>query len=89
MNPGGAFVLSEKITFDSGKEEETIHELLFNYKRCRGYSETEIQQKKEALKNILIPETLEKHICRLKDAGFSDVYQWFQNLNFISIIAVK
>ena len=89
MNSGGAFVLSEKIVFESEQEEEVIHELLFNYKRCRGYSETEIQQKKEALRNILIPETLDNHIDRLKKSGFSEVYQWFQNLNFISILAIK
>ena len=89
INNGGAFVLSEKIIFDSAEEETTMHELLFNYKRCRGYSDTEIQQKKEALRNILIPETLATHIGRLKKAGFSEVYQWYQNLNFISILAIK
>ena len=89
MNPNSAFVLSEKITFDSETEENTIHELLFNYKRCRGYSDLEVRQKREALENILIAETFEEHKKRLKSAGFSEVYQWFQNLNFISIIAIK
>ena len=89
INSGGAFVLSEKIIFESEEEENVMNELFFNYKRCRGYSDTEIQQKKEALRNILIPETLATHIGRLKKAGFSEVYQWYQNLNFISILAIK
>jgi tRNA (cmo5U34)-methyltransferase len=89
MNPNSAFILSEKITFDSETEEKTIHELLFNYKRCRGYSDIEVRQKREALENILIAETFEEHKKRLKSAGFSEVYQWFQDLNFISIIALK
>jgi len=89
MNQNSAFILSEKITFDSEDEEKNIHELLFNYKRCRGYSDIEVKQKREALENILIAETFEQHKKRLENAGFSKVYQWFQNLNFISIIALK
>ncbi len=89
MNDGAAFVISEKITFDSDQEEEIIHDLLFNFKRCRGYSNLEIEQKKEALKNVLIAETFEQHKTRLINAGFASVYQWFQSLNFISMIAIK
>jgi tRNA (cmo5U34)-methyltransferase len=89
MNEGAAFILSEKITFDSEDEENTIHELLHNFKKCRGYSDIEIAQKKEALKNVLIPETFNQHKSRLENAGFSQVYQWFQGFNFISLIGIK
>ena len=84
---GGVLILSEKITF--GPDNNDMNELLFSYKRAQGYSDIEIEQKKQALDNFLIPECIEVHIDRLKQAGFSTAFQWYQCLNFISIIAYK
>jgi tRNA (cmo5U34)-methyltransferase len=86
---GGALVLSEKISFADEPQQEMFTELHHAFKRANGYSDLEISQKRTALENVLIPETLEAHRARLLEAGFSRVEVWFQCLNFASLVAVK
>ncbi len=89
MRKDGILILSEKIRFNDEKENELQTRLHLDFKRYNGYSELEISQKRSALENILIPESMDTHLRRLKAAGFSTVYPWFQCFNFISIIAIK
>lgn len=89
MLPGGALVLSEKIAFENKKEAALNEELHLAFKKANGYSELEIAQKRSAIENVLIPETLTEHLDRLKQAGFSQAQVWFQCMNFVSIIAIK
>lgn len=89
MLPGGALVLSEKISFDDPKEQLRLTELHHAFKRANGYSELEIAQKRTALEKMMIPETLDTHRNRLAEVGFSTVVPWFQCFNFTSILAVK
>jgi len=86
--PGGALILSEKICFDPW-EQMMQDQLHLDFKRANGYSELEIAQKRSAIENVLIPETHETHIERLRDAGFSRVIRWYQCFNFVSYLAVK
>ncbi len=60
-----------------------------DFKRANGYSELEISQKRTALENVLVPDTLEAHHARLARAGFPRSLTWFQYLNFASLIAFK
>ena len=60
-----------------------------NFKRANGYSDLEISQKRDALENVLLPETLNTHKDRLLQSGFSSVEVWFQCFNFLSIVAIK
>lgn len=87
--PGGILVLSEKIKFADPGEQAFMTELYMEFKRANGYSELEISQKRSALENVLIPDTLEIHQERLSLAGFKQTAVWFQNLVFASILAVK
>lgn len=88
LEPGGALILSEKIAFADG-EEQALHEALHrDFKRAQGYSEMEISRKRNALEEVLIPETLETHRQRLYDAGFARVTLWQQSLNFVSLLAL-
>lgn len=89
LNEGGALVLSEKITFTDTEQREVNIQLHEAFKKANGYTELEISQKRSALENTLIPDTIEKHCKRLSDIGFSQVTVWFQCFNFISILAVK
>tara|TARA_B100001109_G_scaffold130598_1_gene106246 strand:- start:102817 stop:103608 length:792 start_codon:yes stop_codon:yes gene_type:complete len=86
--PGGALILSEKICFDPW-EQRMQDELHLDFKRANGYSELEIAQKRSAIENVLIPETHEEHVERLRSAGFSRVIRWYQCFNFVSYLAVK
>ncbi len=86
---GGALILSEKIKFD----DQTLNELYIDryhaFKRANGYSDLEISQKRSALEDVLVPDTLEAHQTRLSDAGYTQSAVWFQCFNFVSIIAIK
>ena len=89
IEPGGALILSEKIQFPDVGQQAAFTDLHHEFKRLNGYSDLEISQKRQAIENVLIPETLEAHERRLKQAGFSQVHCWFQCFNFASLIAVK
>jgi tRNA (cmo5U34)-methyltransferase len=87
--PGGALILSEKLCFSDPQSQHCLTELHHAFKRNRGYSDLEIAQKRSALENVLLPETLQTHRQRLLDAGFAEVHLWFQCFNFMSLLAVK
>lgn len=89
MRRGGVLVLSEKICFDDEHLQQLNTELHHAFKRANGYSELEISQKRSALENVLVPETIAAHQQRLRRAGFSSVDVWFQCFNFASLVAVK
>lgn len=89
LNQGGCLILSEKLAFPDAEENETQIALHHEFKKSNGYSDLEIAQKRSALENVLIPETKETHIQRLKETGFTQVFPWFQCFNFASFIAIK
>lgn len=89
LKPKGVLILSEKVAFDDEQHHDLMIELHHNFKRANGYSDLEIAQKRSAIENVLVPETLATHRQRLKDAGFSSVDVWFQCFNFASMIAIK
>ena len=89
LKPGGVFLISEKL-----KEEDTeIQSLNTNtyekFKAGNGYSFLEIANKRQALENILVPQSTDKNIDMLKLAGFSRVDILFKWLNFATFIAFK
>ena len=86
---GGALLLSEKIAFLNEAEQRRMDALHIAFKKANGYSDLEISQKRSALENVLVPDTLEQHYQRLQSAGFSSIDNWFRCINFISLLAVK
>jgi len=86
---GGVLILSEKVSFEDRQEEALNIEMHHAFKKAHGYSNLEISQKRTALEKVLIPETLQGHLQRLKRAGFSTLTTWFQCFNFMSIAAIK
>ncbi|MCW8987589.1 MAG: carboxy-S-adenosyl-L-methionine synthase CmoA [Gammaproteobacteria bacterium] len=89
LNKGGCLILSEKLAFSDSRENDIQIDLHHAFKRANGYSDLEIAQKRNALENVLLPETKETHIQRLKETGFTQVIPWFQCFNFASFIAIK
>ncbi len=89
MNPGGACILTEKITLEDSSTEHLFQTLHTNFKSANQYSQLEISQKRKAIENVLIRESLNDHQQRLTNVGFNNVIVWFQCLNFVSLIAVK
>ena len=89
MQPGGILILSEKLNYQNEQEQQLLIEMHHFFKKANGYTDMEISQKRQALENVLLPETLEQHKSRLQKAGFKQTEQWFQCFNFASLIAVK
>lgn len=87
--PGGVLLLSEKICFEAPEEQTLQAQWHHDFKRTQGYSELEIARKRDALENVLRPESLPVHRQRLLKCGFSAVYPWFQAFNFASLIALR
>jgi len=87
--PGGVLVLSEKVLFDNSNKQELFVNLHHDFKKANGYSDLEVSQKRSALENTLITESVSTHRQRLLDAGFSTAETWFQCLNFCSFLAEK
>ena len=88
LNKGGCLILSEKLAFAEAENAIQI-DLHHAFKKANGYSDLEVAQKRSALENVLIPETEETHIQRLKETGFTQVFSLFQCFNFASFIAIK
>ena len=88
MMPGDVLILSEKITLPDPRLNEYLIDLHHDFKRQQGYSDLEIAQKRQALEDVLVPETREAHVARLNAVGFSRCDVWFQCLNFGSLIAI-
>ena len=89
MKPGGILILSEKIKLADAELNALLIDMYHQFKQAQGYSELEISQKRSALENVLIPETIAEHKQRLLGAGFTSVDSWFQCFNFASMIAYK
>lgn len=87
--PKGACFIAEKIQMPTDEAQTMTIELHHAFKKANGYSELEVAQKRTALENVLIPETLETHIERLGDAGFGEIYPCFSCLNFAALLAIK
>lgn len=85
--PGGALILSEKIRHPDEPANRLLIELHEQFKSANGYSQMEIARKRNALEKVLLPETIDTHLGRLEQAGFSSAVLWFQCFNFVSIVA--
>lgn len=89
MQPGGILILSEKIRFADTHLNELLIDMYHQFKQVQGYSQLEISQKRSALENVLIPETIATHKARMQEAGFRSCDTWFQCFNFASMVAFK
>lgn len=89
LAPEGFLILAEKIDFEDHEEHDFQIAAHHGFKRSNGYSELEISQKRTALEKVMIPDSIETHTQRCRDAGFGYVYRWFQCFNFIALIAGK
>ncbi len=88
LNPGGIFILSEKFKSPDEKDEFLIKHY-HAYKKINGYSNQEIQRKRQALKDVLVPDSIADIENRFIQAGFRRHYKWFHCFNFASFIAFK
>lgn len=89
LKPGGMLILSEKVKHENGEIDDFLIDLHHNFKRENGYSDLEISQKRSALEDVMKLDTIETHKARLNTAGFNALTIWYQQFNFLSLIAIK
>ena len=89
MVPGGVLIMAEKLAFEPEADQRWMDNHHHDFKRAQGYSDLEIARKRQALENVLVPETRQAHHQRLQAAGFGEIHDWFQCFNFACIAAVR
>jgi tRNA (cmo5U34)-methyltransferase len=58
-------------------------------KKDNHYTDEQISTKRASLENVLVPLRTSENIRLLKEAGFTTVQPFWQNLNFVGIYASK
>ena len=89
LSPGGIIIICDKIRLRDESLNQSFIDIYYEYKKERGYSQLEISQKREALENVLIPETIDVNRQRLIEAGFDPVTTFFQWFNFAGFLGIK
>jgi tRNA (cmo5U34)-methyltransferase len=87
--PGGVLLLAEKVVHEDKELTALEQDFHYRFKREMGYSELEISQKRESLEQVLIPESLEQHLRRLRRVGFRQIDVWFKWFNFAALLCLK
>lgn len=87
--PNGCLILVEKILGNDSLFNRLYIDLYYEYKRSAGYSNEEIQNKREALENVMIPYRIDENIELLKRNGFSSYEIFFKWFNWAGIIVTK
>ncbi len=87
--PGGLLFLSEKTRSPYPQFQETMTRHYEAFKARNGYASTEIERKKEALENVLVPLTATQQVQMLRDRGFQKIDSLIELHNFISWVALK
>ncbi len=89
MRKNAVLIISEKICFEDETEQAEQTAWHHDFKRTQGYSELEIAQKRDALEDVLRPDTEAIHFKRFQQAGLGRPRRWFQCFNFASYITFK
>ena len=88
LRPGGYLLLSEK-TCDETHESPYFRSRYEAFKRANGYTQEEIDNKKKALRGVLMPWRAEENEQAMIDAGFETPVLLMKHWNFSTWIARK
>lgn len=86
LSVDGLLIVSEKVQNSDPTTHALFNETHLAWKRANGYSDLEVSQKRSAIENIMIVDTVETHLERFRTAGFSNVTQWYQCMNWASFL---
>jgi len=89
LRRGGCLILTEKIVPEDSIVARDFVDLYHAFKARQGYSRLEIDRKREALENVLIPYRVEENRRLLRRSGFQVVEEFFRWYNFCGLLAVK
>ena len=89
LNENGCLILMEKVLSKDSLLNRMFIKYYYDMKRHNGYSETEINAKREALENVMIPYRIDENVELLKRNGFAEVDVFFKWYNFAGMVAIK
>ncbi|MEM9137035.1 MAG: methyltransferase domain-containing protein [Cyanobacteria bacterium P01_F01_bin.42] len=89
LEPGGLLFLTDKVISPWPQLQETITQHYERFKAKNGYAQREIERKKEALENVLIPLTEAQLRDMLTSSGFRQIDSLIKRHNFTTFIALK
>ena len=87
--PGGALILVEKILGNDAATNDLLVDLYHRHKEAMGYTREEIDRKRMALRDVLVPWSAAANERVLRQAGFAHVDCFWRCLNFCAWAAVK
>lgn len=85
---GGAFVFSEKVLSPSGKIQNMMEFLYYDYK-LQSFSEKQILDKERELRHLAKLTNEDLLTKQLIDVGFRLIQPFWRNYNFVGYIALK
>ena len=85
----GVLVVTEKILTNNTHMNRFFIDFYYDLKKKNGYSNQEIQRKRESLENVLIPYRINENLELFKRNGFEIVETFFQWYNFAGFLCVK
>lgn len=86
---GGVLIVTDKILTNDSNMNRFFVDFYYDFKRRNGYSEEEINKKRESLENVLIPFRVDENIELFKRNGFQMTETFFQWYNFAGFLCVK
>lgn len=89
LKKGGCLIIVDKIKINDTQFNNLFNKLYHDFKRRNGYNNREIEGKKIALKNVLIPNISNKTVEMLKKNKFNNIEEFFRWYCFSGIIALK
>lgn len=89
MAVGGVLITTEKVLTNDSNMNRFFIDFYYDYKRRNGYTDEEINKKRDALENILIPYRVDENFELFRRNGFQIVETFFQWYNFAGFLCVK
>lgn len=87
--PGGAFILVEKVLGATAELDRMMVGSYLRMKRRNGYTQEEIDRKRLSLEGVLVPVTAKWNVEMLRTAGFQQVDCFWRWMNFGGWVAVR
>jgi tRNA (cmo5U34)-methyltransferase len=85
----GILVVTEKVLTNSTHMNRFFIDFFYEFKKRNGYSNSEIQHKREALENVLIPYRIDENIEMFRRNGFEIADLFFLWYNFAGFLCIK
>lgn len=86
---GGAFIFVEKVLGNGAEIDSAMVDVYHRMKSVNGYTDDEIETKRQSLEGVLVPVTSEMNEQMLRRAGFSQVDCFWRCANFAGWVAIK